>query len=383
MKKCLSVFLFVSLVGALVFAGGSPEEKEVDYLRLSWDKLVEQAKKEASLTFAHWRGESFWDDAATSFEEKYGIKVTTETGDPDGLASKILAEKDEEFGSIDVVLVGDSMVRSLMEARVVYGPIAERIPHGDKVDPKLLKVQTGVKTNGYLIPVYRSQMGLLYDPQKVENPPQTWFELIEWIEENPPGQFAFSNPQQGSSGQAIIQAALANLSGGLDRYTGDTSVQASKIENWKEAWEVLRDSREMVSITSSDGLAISKLSRGEAAIAVASDIETRKALQSGSLSAGTQLYVPKMGLPYNGDTLGVVKNAKNKAAAILFVAYLTEADVQKEMGDKTGISLARTDVQAPRAVLKEQERTMYGIPWMPEAYRERFTEEFVNDVLAP
>ena len=383
MKKCLSVFLFVSLVGGLLFAGGSPEEKEVDYLRLNWDKLVEQAKKEASLTFAHWRGESFWDDAATSFEEKYGIKVTIETSDPDGLTSKMLGEKDDESGSIDVVLVGDSMVRSLMEARAFFGPIAERIPHGDKVDPKLLKAQAGVKTNGYLVPVYRSQMGLLYDPQKVENPPQTWFDLIEWIGKNPPGQFAFSNPRQGSSGQAIIQAALANLSGGLDRYAGDSSVQMSKTENWKEAWQVLKANRDMVSVTSSDDQAISKLSQGEAAIAVASDIETRKALQSGSLSAGTRLYVPKMGLPFSSDTLGVVKNAKNKAAAILFVAYLTEADVQKEMGDKTGISLARTDVQATRAVLKEEERTRYGVPWMPEVYRKRFTEEFVNDVLAP
>ena len=77
MKKCLSVFLFVCLVGGLLYAGGSTEEKEVDYLRLSWDELVEQAKKEASLTFAHWRGESFWDDVASSFEDKYAIQVTT------------------------------------------------------------------------------------------------------------------------------------------------------------------------------------------------------------------------------------------------------------------------------------------------------------------
>ena len=383
MKKCLSVLLFFSLVGCLLFAGGSPEEKDVNYLRLSWDELVEEAKKEASLTFAHWRGESFWGDAATSFEEKYGIKVTIETGNPDGLVTKMLGEKDEESGSFDVMLVGDGMVRSSIEAGAFYGPIAERIPHGDKVDPKLLKVQAGAKTNGFLIPVYRSQMGLLYDPQKVENPPQTWFELIEWIGENPPGQFAFSNPQQGNSGQAIIQAALANLSGGLDRYTGDTSVQSSKVENWKEAWQVLKDNREMVSVTSSDELAISKLSRGEAAIAVASDIETRKALQSGSLSGNVKLYVPKMGLPFSGDTLGVLKNAENKAAAILFIAYLTEMDVQKEMGDKTGISLARTDVQATRAVLKEEERKRYGVPWMPVAYRKRFTEEFVNAVLSP
>jgi putative spermidine/putrescine transport system substrate-binding protein len=383
MKKCLSVFLFLGLVGGLLFAGGSAEEKDVNYLRLSWDELVEQAKKEASLTFAHWRGESFWDDAATNFEEKYGIKVTIETSEPDGLASKMIGEKDEESGSVDVVLVEDSMVRSLMEARIFYGPIAERIPHGDKVDPKLLKIQAGVKTNGFLIPVYRSQIGLLYDPQKVTNPPQTWFELIEWVGANPPGQLAFSNPQQGSSGQAIIQAALANLSGGLDRYAGDSSVQASKTENWNEAWQVLKANRDMVSVTSSDDQAISMFSRGEAAIAVASDIETRKALQSGSLSSNAKLYVPKMGLPFSGDTLGVVKNAKNKAAAILFVAYLTETDVQKKMGDNTGISLARTDVQASQAVLKEEERKRYGVSWMPEAYRKRFTEEFVNDVLSP
>ncbi len=382
MKKYLAVVLLLVLLACPLFAGGSPEQKEVNYLRLSWEKLVEQAKKEASLTFAHWRSESFWGEAATSFEEKYGIKVTIEKGEPDALASKVLGEKNEEFSSIDAVLVGETMVRSMMEAGAFFGPLAERIPHADKLDSKLLKAQAGVKTNGYLIPVYRSQMGLVYDPQKVEKPPQTWFELIEWVGENPAGQFAFSNPQKGSSGKAIIQAALANLTGGLDRYSGDTSVQSSKTENWKEAWQALRQSRDMVSVMSSDDSAISQVGSGEAAIAVASDVETRKALESGSLSSSAKLYVPKMGLPFSGDTLGVVKNAKNKAAAILFIAHLTDTDMQKEMSNKTGIS-ARTDVQVGWVVLTEQERKRFGIPWMPLVYRERFAEEFVSEVLSP
>jgi putative spermidine/putrescine transport system substrate-binding protein len=383
MKKYLSVFLLCVVVGSLLFAGGAKEQKKPDYMRLSWDRLVEEAKKEASLRFAHWRAESFWEDTAAGFKSKYGIEVKIEKSDADSLLKKIIGEKDKEEGSVDVVLVGDRMVKPAMGEGLFYGPLTDRIPHGTKLDTKLGNVQADTRTNGYLIPLYRSQMGLLYDPQKVESPPQTWFELIEWIGKNPLGQFAFSDPEKGSSGQAIIQAVLANLSGGLDKYRGDTSVVESKVEGWKETWQILKEYRDMVSITSSNDLAIAKLSRGEVSLAVASDVDTRKALQSGSLPDRTRLYVPKMGLPCDGDTLGVPKNSKNKAAAILFVAYLTDTDAQIQMSDKTGKSIARTDVQAKPAVLTEDQRRKYGVPWMPEAYRKRFTDEFAANVLAP
>ena len=180
MKKPILTLLLALFIGASLFGGGAPEEKAIDYLRLEWDSLIEEAKTEASLTVALWRDESFWSEAAEEFGQKYGIEVEIQIETEKTILDKIVGEKEEEEGTVDVVLVGDSMVRKIMSERLLYGPLVENLPHGSKLDKRLSSTQANVDTLGYLVPVYQNQMGLLYDP-KEDDPPQTWFELIEWV----------------------------------------------------------------------------------------------------------------------------------------------------------------------------------------------------------
>jgi ABC-type uncharacterized transport system YnjBCD substrate-binding protein len=344
---------------------------------LEWDSLIEEAKTEASLTVALWRDESFWNEAATEFGQKYGIEVEIQTETEKAILDKITGEKEEEEGTVDVVLVGDSMVREIMDEKLLYGPLVDYLPHGSKLDTRLSSTQANVDTLGYLVPLYQNQIGLLYDPKKAE-PPQTWFELIEWVGENPK-KLAFSDPRYGNSGQAIIQTALANLCGGLDRYRDDTRVIDSKTENWSDAWSTIKPNLDYISVTSSEEESVGRLNKGEASLIVTSDTVVQLSVKKRSLSGDMKLYVPKMGMPYSGDTLGILENAPNKASAILFVSYLTEVESQKRMNDELGLQPAHANAQ--RTGVSVAEKQKYGIAWIPDVYRERYTADFVENVL--
>ena len=110
-----TVVLFVLLALILPACGGAqpaaPTTK--DYLNMSWDQIVEEAKAEKELVFYMWWGEEYWRTAAQKFEEKYGIKANVVIGDNN--VDKLLAEKDSAVGTIDAQALAANQLRpSLM-----------------------------------------------------------------------------------------------------------------------------------------------------------------------------------------------------------------------------------------------------------------------------
>src|SRR5215470_9749169 len=155
----------IVLTGALSLAAllGSLSVSQAadDYLKMPWDKVTEAAKAEGEMTFYAWWGEEFWRTAAKDFEAKHGIKVNVVTGDRPANIGKVVSEASSETGTIDALLVGGVELKSLLDAKALYGPLVGTIPDSDKLDPKLSKVQEGYATGGYLLPVYRNQTGLV------------------------------------------------------------------------------------------------------------------------------------------------------------------------------------------------------------------------------
>ncbi|GAK55560.1 hypothetical protein U27_02394 [Candidatus Vecturithrix granuli] len=380
MKKSVSCLLIVIFAMTCVVVNEQQAAAEADYLNMSWDDIIAAAKEEGSLTFYAWWGEQFWKMAGEQFEQKYGIKTKIVIADGSATMDKILSEKNKEVGTIDAILIGGARVKVGMDAGVFYGPIQGIIPDADKLDPKLSKVQEGVETKGYLVPIYRNQTGLLYNPDRVSNPPQTWEDLVAWIKANPK-QFSFCDPTKGGSGQAFVQMAINYLAGGLDKYYGDTELDPEKVKNWESVWNWMNEMEDLMTITGSNNESLTRLNEGEVSLAVAWDDDTFIALKKGTMMKQAKLYIPQMGLPGGGDSAGVIKNAKNKAAALLFIAYLIEPETQIQMNEILGSYLARTDVTGKEAFLTEEERQKYGVEWIPAAYKNHFNNEFVKNVL--
>lgn len=371
---------FLIAAAAALTVGGSAMAEDANLLTTPWDKVVEAAKGQKGLTFYSWWGEEFWRDAGKDFEARYGIPVNVVIGDRAANIAKVVAESGQEQGTIDVLHVGGVEVKSLLDAKALFGPLKGVIPDSDKLDPKLFASQEGFAHDGYLVPVYRNQVGILYDPDKVATPPQTWAEFTAWLDANP-GQFAFNDPSKGGSGQAFVQTVLLSLLGGAEKYAGDTEMDSAKVADWGKVWEWLNANEDKFTITASNNDSIDRVNQGEVVMAAAWDDDTAVALGKGTLFKRAKLYIPSMGLPGGGDTLGIPTNAPNKAAALLFINYLTEAETQKKMNATIGSYLARTDVGGESALIPEEQRQKNAVSWLPGPYKKHYIEQFVSEVL--
>lgn len=367
------------LLGTLAACGEDDKKpaKAKDYLAMRWDQIEQEAKAEGEIVFSAWWGEEFFKEAASQFTEKYGIEARFLLGN--NAIDKMLAEKDREIGSIDVQLVGGADVATSFDADLWYGPIVAKLPSGAALDQKLTEMQEGVKTGGYLVPIYRNQTGLLYNPDKVSNPPQTWEEFEQWVEDNP-RRFAYPDPNKGGTGAAFVQSVIANLTDGLDRYEGDTEVDESKIEDWDAAWGWLHDHNDLMQVTLSNSEDIDLLNQGTVDLAIAWDDDTQLSLGNGSLFKDAKFYVPEFGLAGGGDTAGVLKNAGNKAAGLLFLEFLASEEMQTLMNETLGSVPARTGVTGVPAAASEEDRAK-GTSWMPAPYKEAILLGYTENVL--
>ena len=382
MKSLYKIVVAVMLIAMLLTACGPKAEAtpavSTDLADMSWDEIVAQAKEEGEVTFYAWWGEEWWKTAAQQFEDEYGIKVTVVMGD--NAVDKIISEKDNATGTVDVQLFGGQSVKTVIDGGLLYGPIIPLLPEGDKLDPTLSRVQEGVQTGGYLAPIYRNQTGLLYNPEKVTDPPQTWDEFVAWIDANPK-QFAFCDPNKGGSGQAMVFTVIINLTGGLDQYMGDTELDPAKVAKWDVVWEWFSEHMDNMTLTASNNESIDTLNQGQTSMVVAWDDDTQINFDSGSLFKGATIYIPKMGMPGGGDTAGIIKNSPHKAAGLLWLSYLTSYDGQQQMNDMLGSYPGRTDLPNTRALLKDDQRLANGLPWFPAPYKSEMIKEFTEFVL--
>ncbi len=282
MKTFYKLFVVLMLLAMLVPACAPKPVAEApkDFLTMPWDQIVEEAKKEGELSYFAWWGEEYWKTAADKFEAQYGIKVNIVMGD--NPIEKALAEKDLAVGTMDVSDFGGAAVKTAIDAGIVYGPILPILPDADKLDPTLSKVQEGVQTGGYLVPIYRNQVGLLYNPEKVPNPPQTWEELQAFIDANPK-QFAFCDPNKGGTGQAMVQTVVANLTGGLDQYMLDKELDPAKTAKYTVVWDWFKANMDKVTLTASNNESTDTLNQGATSLVLAWDDDTQIAFNKGTL----------------------------------------------------------------------------------------------------
>jgi putative spermidine/putrescine transport system substrate-binding protein len=377
------VILVVLLAAGILLASGTkeaPAAPKLDLNTASWDQIVAAAKAEGQVTFYGWYFADYFRDAATDFEKQYGIKANVIIGDQTANFNKAIAEKDSAVGTIDVMIVGGQWVKTTMDLGLFYGPVKNIIPEANMLAPSLWEVQEGVLTGGYLTPFHRNQTGILYDPDQVKNPPQTWEELVAWIDANPK-KFGFCDPSKGGSGQSFVHTLIAYTAGGLDKYKGDKDLVASKVANWDQAWKFANERKDKVTITVSNNDSIIRMNGGEISMTVAWDDNVKDMMSKGNLFKRAKMYIPKMGLAGGGDTMGLLKNAPRKAAGLLWIRHITSREQQLKKFQMVGAYPARTDIAIEGTLLTEADRKNNAIPWFPAPYKSHMISEFVKNVL--
>lgn len=375
--------LFIALFAACDGTSGKTSSKITmeELLKKDWSEIEKAAKEEGSLIFSVWYNEAGFTEILKKFTEKYGIKVELVVANQTAFLQKALAEKEGATGTIDVAVIGGEMVKTLIDAKAMAGPLLDKIEKKELLDPGLSAYQEGVAHNGYLVPLYRNQTGFLYNPDKIaeKDLPQTWEDLNNFIKNNPL-KFGMCPPDKGGSGQALTMLAIQELTGGLEQYYGDSDVVESKVENWTLVWDWFKENKNNITYTTSNNDSISRVNQGELYLVPAWDDDSCVARKAGELSEKMKLYIPKMGLAGGGDSLGILANAQNKAAALLLVNWLVNEEGQTLVADILNAIPARTDIPASMTMIS-QEDMQYRTTWIPAAYKTKFSKDFTTYVL--
>ena len=65
------------------------------------------------------------------------------------------------------------------------------------------KQSLGANVDGYVMPMFHSQMAIAYNPAVVASPPKSYDELVAWAAQNPK-KFGYNGIRGGMSGVAFV-----------------------------------------------------------------------------------------------------------------------------------------------------------------------------------
>lgn len=365
MKK-LFLTVFALLISSTLLYGGGKKTKAASYdlEAMSWDEIVAQGKEEGSVTWFQWYLQPAFREFVKIFEEEYGITVTITDGSLEANKNKLIAEKGRSVGDIGVISLGGDTIATFDPAEFFVGPITDILPEGGKLRTKIM---TG-DTKGYAVAFWGNQTGLAYDPEKIDaaDLPQSIDDLGAWINANP-NALGF-NVENGGSGPSFIESIVVNTVTGVD-FTDSTS-SPDKVAALAPAWEwfAARDGNYVITASNADSL--TRLSDREFVMVPAWEDHLAGLQKKNEVDSRIAFYIPEFGMYGGGNVVGIPANAPNKAAALVFVAWLTSAEAQSGLNRDFGSAPQHPDASGEYALIPMEQRTFstnaIGKPFMDD-----------------
>ena len=127
------------------------------------------------------------------------------TGPGDGgsqkIAEKLQAQKGNAAWDVDVAVIHQKMAGDLVREGLL-APYVQDVSTGRLVTSEASKNALGTNVQGYVIPMFQSQIAIAYNPALVKKPPKNYEELAAWAKANP-RKFGYNGIKGGMSGVAL------------------------------------------------------------------------------------------------------------------------------------------------------------------------------------
>ena len=244
---------------------------------------------------------------------------------------KLMADKEagKEVGDVDVAMVHQQFMTWAMEEDdllLKYAPDLETFQYVTAADAKNA---LGADVDGYVMPMFHSQTAIAYNPDMVSDPPDSYDELVAWVEENP-GMFGYNGIKGGMSGVSFTVGWLYWKTGNYDKYAAGPFDEA-EIESWTPALEDMKKFNENVTFTAGNVGTLDSLNRGEIAMGPVWVDMFYTFMQEGKLDPKTKLSLIEPGMPGQPMYFVVPANAAHPEEAKQFVEYVTSPKIQGEV----------------------------------------------------
>ena len=202
------------------------------------------------------------------------------------------------------------------------------IAAGKLVSRDSAKNALGQNVDGYVIPMFHSQIAFAYNPAVVKAPPKSFSELAEWVKKNPK-QFGYNGVKGGMSGVGFVMGWVAANSGmaeQLERGPYDPSKKAVIDKSLAS----LREFNQYVVLTPGNAGTLDMLNRGEIAMGPVWVDMFYTWVADGKMPPNVKLELPRPGMPGQPMYYVVPAKAANAQLARRFVDFAASPEIQAE-----------------------------------------------------
>ena len=186
----------------------------------------------------------------------------------------------------------------------------------------------GANVDGFVLPMFHSQIAFAYNPELMKAPPKSFSELNDWVKKNPK-QFGYNGVKGGMSGVGFVMgwvAANSGIGAKLEKGPYDPASKAA-IE---KSLVSLKEFNQHVVMTPGNAGTLDMLNRGEIAMGPVWVDMFYTWMADGKMNPKVKLALPSPGLPGQPMYYVIPSKAANPALAKKFIDFAASPEVQAE-----------------------------------------------------
>ena len=263
-----------------------------------------------------------------------GVKVrAVGTGPGDGGSQKIYeklsaqAKSGSNAWDTDVAVVHQLGAATMVKENLLL-PYRKDVAAGKLVSRDTAKNALGANVDGYVLPMFHSQIAFAYNPDVVKSPPKSFAELNDWVKKNPK-QFGYNGVKGGMSGVGFVMGWVAANSGLGDKLEKGPYDPAAKA-TIEKSLASLKDFNQYVVMTPGNAGTLDMLNRGEIAMGPVWVDMFYTWMADGKMNPKVKLELPSPGLPGQPMYYVIPAKAANAAMAKKFIDFAESPEVQAE-----------------------------------------------------
>jgi putative spermidine/putrescine transport system substrate-binding protein len=263
-----------------------------------------------------------------------GVKVRAVGTGPGDAGSQKIYEKlsaQQKAGSAawdtDVAVVHQRGAGTMVKENLL-APYRSEVAAGKLISRDSAKNALGQNVDGYVIPMFHSQIAFAYNTAVVKQPPASYAELAEWVKKNPK-QFGYNGVKGGMSGVGFVMGWVSANSGMADQLEKGPYDPAKKAVI-DRSLASLKDFNQYVVMTPGNAGTLDMLNRGEIAMGPVWVDMFYTWVADGKMPPSIKLELPRPGLPGQPMYYVVPAKAANAALAKKFIDFAASPEIQAE-----------------------------------------------------
>lgn len=310
----------------------------------SWQDINDKARGQ-TVYFHAWGGSQEINQyirwAGEQLKTQYGVELKqVKITDTAETVTRLIAEKaagKESGGSVDLMWINGENFKSMKNNDLLYGPFVETLPNWQYINASLpIDSDFSEPTDGLEAPWGVGQLVFIYDHQKLNNPPQSFAELLSYAKAFP-NRITYPRPPE-FHGTSFLKALLIELTNNDAALSKPVDAQSFALITaplwhyldelhavaWRTGKQFPSGSSEMIQLLDDDQIDLALTFNPNAVYS---------AQASGKLAKTTRSHAMQAGALSNIHFLAIPWNATAKEGALVAINFLMSPEAQSRKGD--------------------------------------------------